>query len=86
MAESTKSTVLTKEEIEKLTSLQQQQNDLIFTLGQTEYQLEFFGNRKKEIYQQLGALEGKQTESAQEIEKKYGQGSVNLETGEFSKS
>ena len=86
MAESTKSTVLTKEEIEKLTSLQQQQNDLIFNLGQTEYQLEFFGNRKKEIYQQLGALESKQTESAQEIEKKYGQGSVNLETGEFSKS
>ena len=86
MAESTKSTVLTKEEIEKLTSLQQQQNDLIFTLGQTEYQLEFFGNRKKEIYQQLGALESKQTELAQEIEKKYGQGSVNLETGEFIKS
>ena len=86
MAESTKGTVLTKEEIEKLTSLQQQQNDLILTLGQTEYQLEFFGNRKKEIYQQLGALEGKQTESAQEIEKKYGQGSVNLETGEFIKS
>ncbi len=34
MAESTKSTVLAKEEIEKLTSLQQQQNDLIFNLGQ----------------------------------------------------
>ena len=86
MAESTKSTVLTKEELNDLTSLQQQQNDLIFSLGQTEYQLEFFGNRKKEIYQQLGALEGKQTHSAQEIEKKYGQGSVNLESGEFIKS
>jgi len=86
MAETTEKTVLTKEEIENLTSLQQQQNDLIFNLGQTDYQLEFFGNRKKEIYQQLGALEGKQTESAQEIEKKYGQGSVNLETGEFVKS
>ena len=86
MAESTKSTVLTKEEIEKLTSLQQQQNDLIFNLGQTEYQLEFFGNRKKEIYQQLGALEGKQTTEAKVIEEKYGQGSVNLETGEFIKS
>lgn len=86
MAETTEKTVLTKEEIENLTSLQQQQNDLIFSLGQTDYQLEFFGNRKKEIYQQLGALEGKQTESAQEIEKKYGQGSVNLETGEFVKS
>lgn len=86
MAKTAEKTVLTKEEIENLTSLQQQQNDLIFNLGQTEYQLEFFENRKKEIYQQLGALESKQTETAQEIEKKYGQGSVNLESGEFIKA
>ena len=86
MADTAKNTVLTKEEVSNLTSLQQQQNDLIFNLGQTEYQLEFFENRKKEIYQQLGALESKQTETAQEIEKKYGQGSVNLESGEFIKA
>ena len=86
MAKTAKKTVLTKEEIENLSSLQQQQNNLIYNLCQTEYQLEFFGNRKKEIYQQLGALEGKQTETAQEIEKKYGQGSVNLESGEFIKA
>ena len=86
MAKTAEKTVLTKEEIENLTSLQQQQNDLIFNLGQTEYQLDFFENRKKEIYQQLGALEGKQTKTAQEIEKKYGQGSVNLESGEFIKA
>lgn len=86
MAKTAEKTVLTKEEVENLTSLQQQQNDLIFNLGQTEYQLEFFENRKKEIYQQLGALESKQTETAQEIEKKYGQGSVNLESGEFIKA
>ena len=86
MAKTAKNTVLTKEEIKNLSSLQQLQNDLIFNLGQTEYQLEFFGNRKKEIYQQLGALESKQTETAQEIEKKYRQGSVNLESGEFIKA
>lgn len=86
MAKTAEKTVLAKEEIENLTSLQQQQNDLIFNLGQTEYQLKFFENRKKEIYQQLGALESKQTETAQEIEKKYGQGSVNLESGEFIKA
>ena len=86
MAKTVEKTVLSKEELENLTSLQQQQNDLIFNLGQTEYQLDFFENRKKEIYQQLGALEGKQTETAQKIEKKYGQGSVNLENGEFIKA
>ena len=86
MAESTKNTVLTKEEMKNLTSLQQEQNDLIFSLGQADYQLEFMESRKEEIYQKLGALEGKQTTEAKVIEEKYGQGSVNLETGEFIKS
>ncbi len=85
MAEKTKNPVLTKEEIENLNSLQQQQNNLIYNLGQTEYQLKVFEDRKKNIYQNLQNLEGKQTESAQEIENKYGQGSVNLENGEFIK-
>ena len=85
MAEKTKNPVLIKEEIENLTSLQQQQNNLIYNLGQTEYQLEAFENRKKNIYQKLQDLEGEQTKSAQEIENKYGQGSVNLENGEFIK-
>lgn len=85
MAEKTKNPVLTKEEIENLNSLQQQQNNLIYNLGQTEYQLKVFEDRKKNIYQNLQDLEGKQTKSAQEIENKYGQGSVNLENGEFIK-
>ena len=86
MAESTKSTVLTKEEIEKLTSLQQQQNDLIYGLGQIEYQLTYSKKQKTIIQQQLDDLEVSQTKVAQEIEKKYGQGTVNLENGEFLKS
>ena len=86
MAESTKSTVLTKEEIEKLTSLQQQQNDLIYGLGQTEYQLSYFTKQKTLIQQQFESLETKQTETAKEIEEKYGQGTVNLENGKFIKA
>ena len=86
MAESTKSTVLAKEEIEKLTSLQQQQNDLIYGLGQIEYQLTYSKKQKTIIQQQLDDLEVSQTKVAQEIEKKYGQGTVNLENGEFLKS
>ena len=39
-------TVLQKEEVENLTSLQQEQNDLILQLGQVEYQLGFFERQK----------------------------------------
>tara|TARA_R110001592_G_scaffold66052_1_gene202724 strand:+ start:92 stop:352 length:261 start_codon:yes stop_codon:yes gene_type:complete len=86
MAENTNDTVLTKEEIEKLTSLQQQQNDLIYGLGQTEYQLSYFIKQKTLIQQQFESLETKQTETAKEIEEKYGQGTVNLENGKFIKA
>ncbi len=78
--------ILTKEELENLTLLQQQQNDLIFSLGQTEFQLNFIKNQKNQIQQQFIDLENKQTEGAQKIEKKYGQGTVNLESGEFIKA
>jgi hypothetical protein len=46
MAKETKTQVLTKEEIENLTSLQKQQNDLIYGLGQVEYQLVYFTKQK----------------------------------------
>ena len=86
MAKTAKNTVLSKEEVETLTSLQKQQNDLIYGLGQVEYQLVYFTKQKNLIQQQLEALESNQTTTAQEIEKKYGQGTVNLESGEFIKA
>ncbi len=86
MEKENKTQVLTKEELENLSSFQQQQNDLIYGLGQVEYQLNYFSKQKDLIHKQLEALETKQTETAQEIEKKYGQGTINLESGEFIKN
>jgi hypothetical protein len=86
MTKETKTQVLSKEEVENLTSLQKQQNDLVYGLGQVEYQLIYFTKQKNLIQQQLEALESNQTTTAQEIEKKYGQGTVNLESGEFIKA
>lgn len=86
MEKENKTQVLEKEEVENLTTSQQQQNDLIFRLGQIEYQLGFLSKQKAEVNNQLKALEGKQIEIAQNLEKKYGQGTVNLESGEFVKA
>ena len=86
MTKETKTQVLSKEEVENLTSLQKQQNDLVYGLGQVEYQLIYFTKQKNLIQQQLEALESNQTTTAQEREKKYGQGTVNLESGEFIKA
>lgn len=86
MTTTTKNKVLSKEEIKVLTSYQSQQNDLVFGLGQVEYQLDFLRKQKENIKEQLEALEGNQTKTAQELEEKYGQGTINLESGEFVKA
>ena len=49
-------TVLSKEEVERLSQLQQQQNDLVFQLGQVEFQQNFLEKSKKEIYPSIFAL------------------------------
>ena len=78
--------VLSKEDIETLTSLQQEQNDLVYQLGQVEYQLRFFNRQKTLVKTELEAFEKRQQEQAQKLEEKYGQGTVNLESGEFIKA
>ena len=40
-------TVLSKEEVEQLSALQQQQNDLVFQLGQVEFQQNYLEKSKK---------------------------------------
>ena len=78
--------VLTEEEVKSLPSLQQEQNDLVYQLGQIEYQIGFFTKQKELAKQQLEAFEKRQQEQAQKLEEKYGQGTINLESGEFIKA
>lgn len=86
MAETSEKIVLTQEEIETLSQLQQQQNDLVFGLGQVEYQISFLNKQKDDIKTQLNGIEQTQRQSGQELEQKYGQGTINLESGEFVKA
>ena len=78
-------TVLTKEEIQQLSSLQEQQNDFVIQLGQVEYQKLLIKKEEESIKQQIETFEKKQMETAQKLEEKYGRGTVNLESGEFIK-
>ena len=79
-------TVLTKEEIQQLSSLQEKQSDFVIQLGQVEYQINILEKQKKSIKQQIETFEESQVQLAKQLENKYGQGSVNLESGEFVKA
>jgi len=79
-------TVLSKEEITKLSSLQQQQDTFIIQLGQIEYQKNMLDQQKHKINQQIESFEQDQIQLAKELEATYGKGTVNLESGEFVKN
>jgi uncharacterized protein with PIN domain len=79
-------TVLSKEEINKLSSLQKQQDNFIIQLGQIEYQAYLLDQQKHQIKQQIESFENNQIQLAKQLEEKYGKGTVNLESGEFVKA
>jgi len=79
-------TVLSKEEINKLSSLQQQQDNFVIQLGQIEYQKNLLDQQKENIYTNIKSFEDNQIQLAQQLEEKYGKGTVNLESGEFVKA
>ena len=77
---------LTDEEYKQISSLQENQNALIATLGQVEYQLQFLTNRKSEVLTQLKQVEGENEKIGKELQDKYGNGTINMETKEFVKT
>ena len=50
-------TVLSKEEITQLSSLQQQQDNFVIQLGQIEYQKNLLEEKKQQINQQINTFE-----------------------------
>ena len=79
-------TVLSKEEIDNLSSLQNQQDNFVIQLGQIEYQKNLLNQQKLKINQQIESFEQNQIQLAKQLEEKYGKGTVNLESGEFIKT
>tara|TARA_B000000475_G_C15743682_1_gene343928 strand:- start:45 stop:293 length:249 start_codon:yes stop_codon:yes gene_type:complete len=79
-------TVLSKEEIDNLSSLQNQQDNFVIQLGQIEYQKNLLNQQKQKINQQIESFEQNQIQLAKQLEEKYGKGTVNLESGEFIKT
>tara|TARA_R100000697_G_scaffold2491_1_gene5659 strand:- start:3619 stop:3870 length:252 start_codon:yes stop_codon:yes gene_type:complete len=74
---------LSKKEVERLENLQNSLAVTIDRLGQVgaaEIELE---ERKKELKSEFKKLRSSQQKLASELQEKYGEGTINLETGEF---
>jgi stress response protein YsnF len=75
--------VLTQEEIQKLTELKSQFNELVSVVGNVEIQMMDLQLKKEQLKSSLQNLQQQEIAIAKELEDKYGQGSISLETGEF---
>ena len=75
--------VLTQEEIDKIKKLKEQFEDLTINAGNVEIQIMNLQLQKDQIKSNLQQLQQQEKVIAQELEKKYGDGTISLESGEF---
>lgn len=75
--------VLTQEEIDKIKKLKQQFEDLTGVAGNVEIQIMNLKLQKDQIKFNLQQLQQQESVLAKELEEKYGNGTISLESGEF---
>jgi len=75
---------LTEEEFSVLKTLNSSTQDLIIKFGQVEYQNQLLINQKQEIIKELESLRIQEIKYGQDVQNKYGQVSINIETGEIT--
>jgi len=74
---------LTEEEVTKLKELQISFQTLVESLGSIEVQIMDLNLQKEELKSTLIKLKQEETVLAKNLENKYGNGSISLDTGEF---
>jgi hypothetical protein len=76
---------LTQEEIDTLKSIQEANNNLMISFGQLEMAFQSLKLQKESLVGKLANLKNKETETGLQLQEKYGNGNINIETGEFTK-
>ena len=82
---------LTTEELQSIKELQSKYNQTIFEIGISEAQkialqeqVEKLEGNKKQLVNDLATIEQKESELTKTLQEKYGNGSINPETGEIT--
>ena len=82
---------LTQEELQQVKDLQSKYNQTLFEIGVIEAQrialqeqIEKLENNKSTLFKDLATIEQKESELTKTLQTKYGQGAIDIETGEIS--
>ena len=73
--------VLTQEELTELNQLQQQRQDITTDFGIVELRIQELELQKEKIIETLNQQQDQETQFGQKIQEKYGEGSININTG-----
>ena len=76
---------LEQEEIQKLSQVQEKQQNFVVELGRLEYDMTLLELQKEKIQEAIEQAVQESQVLAQELETKYGAGTINIEKGEFYK-
>lgn len=79
-----KKKVLSKEEIQSLTDIKEKYRELVDVLGANEMQIMSLELVKEQIKSNLVLIKEEEIKIGKELEEKYGNGTISLESGEFS--
>ena len=75
---------LTTEELNSLKEFQTTQEQITYSLGQIELQSQILKSQKENVLSQLTQLQDKKSKVADQLQEKYGDGNINIDTGEFT--
>jgi|TARA_B100000780_G_C20973387_1_gene388689 hypothetical protein len=77
---------LLEEEVTILTDFQSRNNDIVVQIGAATLRIDALDRQKQELLEKFQDLQKDQTEFGKKVQEKYGDGSINLEKGEFTAS
>lgn len=73
-----------EQELDSIKELQKEYNKLSIALGQLELEKMVLKNREETLYSTFKTISEKEQTIIQDLNRKYGVGSLNLETGTFT--
>jgi hypothetical protein len=77
--------LLKKQELDTIKEIQQTELNLVDQLGNLEYQIQTLRLQKDNLRQEIIKLQTKSQKFGDDLQQKYGDGNINIETGEFTK-
>jgi archaellum component FlaC len=77
---------LSQEEITAISQLQETQTNIINSLGQLEYNIQLLELQKEGLTEQIEELKKIEIKVGQDLTAKYGNGTIDLDSGIFTKT